>query len=311
MHQLNIFAQAGIELPWRVQLTAGLSYNNFFYGFHRVTAPMLKDEYNFAPRYIPRISVLKKIKNTSSAYFSYSSGYSPPTIDEIHAGNGQFNKVLGAEQAANCEVGFKSMLPGNKLYVGLSAYLLRLHNTIVSRRDASGGDFFVNAGGTKQKGLELSLRYIPIDGVSGFIRKLQLQGAATYVAAAFTDYRQGTMNHSGNKLTGTSPFVFSFLADLVTAPGVYANITYTYTDRIPLNDANRFFGNAYNLVFLKLGWQKRVAPALTADIFAGMQKSFNKNYSLGNDLNADGNRFFNPAAPQFFTVGVAVRFSSK
>ncbi|MEJ7609656.1 MAG: TonB-dependent receptor plug domain-containing protein [Ferruginibacter sp.] len=308
VHQVNIFAQAGIELPFHMQLTAGLSYNNFYYGFHRVSAPVLKDAYNFSPQYIPRISLLKKFGTHSSAYFSYSLGYSPPTIDEIHAGNGVFNIALAAEQGTNYEAGFKTMLADKRLYASLSVYLFRLRNTIVSRRDASGGDFFVNAGKTKQQGMEFSLRYLPVDRTTGFVNRVQFQTAVTNVRATFSDYRQGAVDHSGNKLTGTSPCVFSFLADVVKKPGLYTNLTYTYTDRIPLNDANVFFATAYNLIFLKLGWQKKISAGLSADLFAGLQKGFNKQYSLGNDLNADGNRFFNPAALQSFTAGVALRF---
>ena len=306
--QLNIFAQAGVGLPFRTQLTAGLSYNSFHYGFNRVSAPVLKDGSRFSPQYIPRISLLKKIGTIGSAYLSYSLGYSPPTIDEIHAGNGIFNKALSAEQGRNSEAGIKLMLPDQRLYAEISYYVFHLRNTIVSRRDASGGDFFVNAGKTNQHGLEFSFRFLPLNTTAGFVHRIQLQAVGTYVHATFADYRQGTVSYSGKKLTGTSPFIFSFLADLVTAPGLYTNITYSYTDRIPLNDANTVFGKAYGLLFTKFGWQKKLASKMTGDVFAGIQKSFRKNYSLGNDLNADGNRFFNPSVLQSFTAGLGLRF---
>ena len=307
VHQLNIFAQGSVELPLRSRLTAGLSYNDFYYGYDRVSSPVLHDKENFTPQYIPRISLLKKMAGQTSAYLSYSKGYSPPTIDEIHASNGIFNKSLGAEQGTNYEAGFKTAI-GKTFRADISYYIFHLHNTIVSRRDASGADYYVNAGKTNQRGLEFALSYLPVDKASGFFHQLKFQGTGTYVHARFADYQQGAIKYSGNKLTGTPPFVFSLLADVMTGPGIYSNITYTYTDQIPLNDANTFFAKAYNLLSVKLGWQTKIAHKTTANIFAGLQKSFNKNYSLGNDLNADSNRFFNPSALQVFSGGLRLSF---
>jgi iron complex outermembrane receptor protein len=46
-------------------------------------------------------------------------------------------------------------------------------------------------------------------------------------------------------------------------------------------------------------------------LFATAEKSLNNPYSLGNDLNAAGNRFFNPSAPEQFTVGLQCKFKVK
>ncbi len=308
VHQVNIFAQANVVLPLNFQLTAGLSYNNFHYGFNRVSTPTLKDESDFPAQYIPRVALLKKLSNTGSVYISYSKGYSPPTIDEIHATNGLFNKALNAERGTNYETGIKLNLLKNKLYADFSGYIFHLQNTIVSRTDGSGAGYYVNSGKTNQQGIEFSLSYFPVNKMTGFVQKLKLQTTLNYVHARFADYQQGTAKYSGNKLTGTSPFIFSLLADITTKPGIYSNIIYTYTDKIPLNDANTFFAKAYNLLFVKLGWERKLSSTVTADIFASMQKSFNRNYSLGNDLNADANRFFNPSAMQSFAGGVVLRF---
>ena len=308
VHQLNLFAQAAVLLPLRSQLTAGISYNDFYYGFNRVSIPMLKDNSGFSPQYIPRISLQKKAGKNSAVYFSYSKGYSPPTIDEIHASDGIFNKVLHAEDGSNYEAGIKTQLLKNRLYADLSGYIFHLQHSIVSRRDATGADYYVNAGKTNQEGLEFSLSWNAIEKETGFVSNFKLRSSATYVHARFADYQQETVKYSGNLLTGTSPFIFFALADLRTGPGFYTNVTYTYTDKIPLNDANTFFAKAYNIACIKLGWQTDLSSAVSLDLFGSIQKGFNKNYSLGNDLNADANRFFNPAAPQIFTGGIALKF---
>lgn len=308
VRQVNIFAQARMKLPLQLELTAGISYNNFYYGFQRINVPAETAALNFTPQFIPRISLLKKVGNIGSAFISYSKGYSPPTIDEIHASDGKFNRELNAERGTNYEIGIKTKLIRNILSADISYYLFRLQNTIVSRRDASGAEFYLNAGNTKQKGIEYALIYFPVNKPGSSISELKFQARGTNVKARFGEYQQGNMKFSGNSLTGTSPFIFSLLADLQTAVGIYSNITYTFTDKIPVNDANTFFAKAYNLLFVKIGWEKKISEKINADFFTSLTKGFNKNYSLGNDLNAAGNRFYNPAAMNTFTAGVKLNF---
>ena len=303
VRQVNIFAQAGIQLPLRFEFTAGISYNNFYYGFQRINVPSETAERNFQPQFIPRISLLKKMGSIGSAYVSYSKGYSPPTIDEIHASDGKFNRELNAEKGTNYEIGFKTKSVKNILSAEISYYLFRLQNTIVSRRDASGAEFYLNAGNTKQKGAEYSLIYFPINKPGGYLSKLKLQATGTNVNAKFGEYQRGNVKYTGNQLTGTSPFIFSLLGDVQTATGIYTNLTYTFTDKIPVNDANTFFAKAYNLLLVKIGVEKKLTDKIKYDFFGSWSKGFNQNYSLGNDLNAAGNRFFNPAAPQAITIG--------
>ena len=304
VRQVNIFAQAGIQLPLRFEFTAGISYNNFYYGFKRINVPSETAERNFQPQFIPRISLLKKMGSIGSAYVSYSKGYSPPTIDEIHASDGKFNRELNAEKGTNYEIGFKTKSVKNILSAEISYYLFRLQNTIVSRRDASGAEFYLNAGNTKQKGAEYSLIYFPINKPGGYLSKLKLQATGTNVNAKFGEYQRGNVKYTGNQLTGTSPFIFSLLGDVQTATGIYTNLTYTFTDKIPVNDANTFFAKAYNLLLVKIGVEKKLTDKIKYDFFGSWSKGFNQNYSLGNDLNAAGNRFFNPAAPQAITIGL-------
>ncbi len=307
VNQLNIFSQVGYKLPLDMLLTAGISYNHFLYNFRRIAPAEDPSRSNFSPQYIPRFSLLKKFKS-GSIYASFSKGYSPPTIDEIHAGNGVFNNELNAERSSNYEAGIKINLLKNLLNADISYYFLKLNNTLVGRKDASGGDFFINAGNTKQHGLEFSFTGYPINTKKGFINNLKVQLTGSATNARFKNYKQGNAEYSGNKLSGTSPFTFSLLTDVVTATKFYSNITYTYTDKILLNDANTFYANAYNLLFLKIGMVNKISKKIKADTFILWMKSFNKNYSLGNDLNADGGRFFNPSALQTFTTGIKLNF---
>ncbi|MEP7143166.1 MAG: TonB-dependent receptor [Ferruginibacter sp.] len=308
--QYNIFLQTDISLGNNFIINAGVSYNNYGYGFTRLNKRPVKEiSKTFDPVFVPRISLLQKIGANYSVYVTVSQGYSPPTIDEIVPSTGVFNGSLDAERATNYEIGLRGELIKNKLYADAAAYLFNLKNTIVTRRDAAGADYFVNTGKTDQRGVELSVNYYPIRNTIYFLQELKLWASYTYIKARFKTYQQVTSDYSGNKLTGTPPNVLVAGADAVTKIGLYANITYSYTDQIPLDDANNFFATPYHLFFARLGYKKDFGKKLKGEIYFSYDRSFNTPYSLGNDLNAFGNRFFNPSAPQNFLIGIKLQFN--
>ncbi len=308
--QYNVFFQTDITAGEKFIINAGVSYNNYGYGFTRLNnRPVNEIHKIFEPVLVPRISLLQKISANYSVYATVSQGYSPPTIDEIVPSAGIFNSTLNAERATNYETGFRGELIKYKLFADAAVYLFNLNNTIVTRRDAAGADYFVNTGRTDQRGVEVSVNYYPVQNAVHFLRELKLWGNYTYIKARFKTYQQGTNDFSGKKLTGTPPNVIVAGADAVTKIGLYANITYSFTDKVPLNDANSFFATQYNLLFLKLGYKKDFSKKIKGEIYFSYGHSFNTPYSLGNDLNAAANRFFNPSAPENFIGGLKIQFN--
>ena len=307
--QYNLFLQTDISLAENLIINAGISYNNYNYGFTRLNKkPVQTINRTFDPIFVPRISILKKINKIYSVYASVSKGYSPPTIDEIVPSAGVFNATLNAEKAINYEVGFRGELIKNKLFIDASYYIFYLQNTIVTRRDLSGADYFVNTGNTKQNGLEAVVTYYPIRRNIGFVRNLKFWTNYTNINAKFKSYQQIAADYSGNKLTGTPPNVFILGADIATKYGLYANVTYSYTDILPLNDANTFFASQYNLLMGRMGYKKKISKVTEGEIYFSFDRSFNQPFSLGNDLNAAGNRYFNPSAPENYFGGVKLKF---
>jgi iron complex outermembrane receptor protein len=85
------------------------------------------------------------------------------------------------------------------------------------------------------------------------------------------------------------------------------NSTYTYTSSIPLNDANTFFAPHYHLLNARVSYKTRGNKKMDAQFFVFGEHAFNDPYSLGNDLNAAGNRFYNPSPPFTVTAGVLLQ----
>ena len=77
---------------------------------------------------------------------------------------------------------------------------------------------------------------------------------------------------------------------------------------MPLNDANSVFSNKFHLIQLKGSWNWRINQLFQIEFFTGVDNLLNEKYSLGNDINAFGNRFFNPAPTRNYYGGAKLSF---
>jgi len=60
---------------------------------------------------------------------------------------------------------------------------------------------------------------------------------------------------------------------------------------------------------MRLGWKKQLSRKKLLDIFIGGENLFNVTYSLGNDINAAGGRYYNVAPGRNFFGGASVHFN--
>jgi iron complex outermembrane receptor protein len=308
-NQAFVFLQGRAELNNGWIITAGASLNEFELNFKRFsTIPTIKDERKFNNEIAPRIALLKKLTPKISLYGSISKGFSAPTKDEVLPSSDDFNTSLQAESGTDYELGTRGSLLRNKLYFDINAFYYQLKNAIVQRRDASGGDYFENAGSAKQSGLETYLSYTFINDELQFVNHLLFYASHTWNNFHYKNFKQVDNDYSGNMLPGVAPQTVAAGLDVNTKAGIYANTTFFYSGRIALNDANKDYASAYNLLGLKLGYKNKFSKEIHFEIFAGGENLLDEKYSLGNDINAFGGRYFNAAPGRNYFAGIAFQF---
>ncbi len=96
------------------------------------------------------------------------------------------------------------------------------------------------------------------------------------------------------------------VGNFIINKGLYINTTSTFTDAITLNDANTVFTEPFKLINSRIGYRKKFSR-YNLDLFGGANNLLNQHYSLGNDLNAFGGRYFQPAPGLNFFVGLEFR----
>ena len=304
------FTQATLELPHSWFVTTGISLNSQHITITRLsTVPVKNQSRKYKNEPAPRIAVLKQLTKKLSAYGSVSKGFSPPTTAEILPSSGVISTDLNPEKGISYEAGFRGTFNNGRIYFDINAFRFGLNNTIVQRRDAGGADYFVNAGSTKQKGVESFVSWQVTSNPNQFLSNTKISLSHTWNDFKYKNFKQLTSDFSGKKLPGAAQHAVAAGISLETKPGIYAHINYYYSDPIPLNDANTEFASSYNLLGARMGWKKNLHPKVLMELFMAADNIFDVQYSLGNDINAFGGRYYN-AAPGFnFSGGISLHFN--
>ena len=305
-----IFLQGNADLSSGWTFTLGASFNKYTIDFKRASVlPPFSYNKKFNDQLTPRLAILKKLNNYISAYASVARGFSAPTTAELLPSINIFNTALQAESGVDYEFGTRGSVIRNKLYFDVNAFFYKLKNAIVQRRDASGSDYFENAGSANQNGLETLVTYELINNERQSVNHVFLHASNTWNNFHYDQFKQLTNDYSGNKLPGVASQTVAAGVDASMKMGLYANLTYFYSGPIQLNDANTAKADSYNLLGLRIGYKQRSKKRMQFEIFGGGENMLNEKYSLGNDINAAGGRYYNAAAGRNFYVGIILNYS--
>lgn len=302
------FVQGDVQLPGDWSVSAGVSINRSSTTITRLTGPETgKLTANFS-EWAPRLAISKNLVPGFLLYASISRGFSPPGTAEILPSTSIINTSLKAEHGVNYEAGFKSSWLQQRLYVEVNAFYFQLKNAIVQRRDASGADYFTNAGSTRQRGIESQASYQLLPNDHPFVNNARLWVSHTYNNFRYHDFKVIDTDLSRKTLPGIAKHIMAAGLDVTTRPGWYINLTWFYSDPTALNDANTDMATAYNLAGGRTGWRTPLGNTIMMDVFAGVDNVFDVTYSLGNDINAIGGRYYNTAPGVNYFGGVTFQY---
>lgn len=305
----SIFFQGDISIKENWIITAGASINKSKVDFARLNSyPVLHQGRTYKNELSPRVAVQKKFKKGHAVFGSVARGFSPPTISELLPSTGVISTFLEAEEGINYELGGKLFLLKGKLRLEATGFYFKLNNALVSRKDSSNADYFVNVGNTKQKGIEISADYSSSFFKSAVFDNINIKTAYTLSDFRYGNLKKGSNDFSGKRLPSVPAHTFAMLADIQFKYGIYVNSTLYYATRIFLDDANTVEANAYNVLGCRAGWKPGIKSRLKINLYAGVDNLLNETYSLGNDINAAAGRYYNAAPNRNFYAGLSFQW---
>lgn len=310
--QQFLFSELRFKVFGRVNVDLSASLNLFGYKYQN-QYPISSNSYQgiaFKPQIMPRLLVNYQIAAPVYLIAIVSRGYSPPTLSEVRPSNNIINQDLQAELGWNYEFGITYLkAKGLETRVKLiaKAYYFQLNDAIVRREDTNNQEYYVNAGGTSQAGLELYGAFkLTGNKKRKVLKNLFLVTTYTFQHFKFKDYEVASTSYSGNWLTGVPRHVATAQLMAEFGHGVSVNLTYNFTSTIPLNDANEVYANSYHLLQARISYQLPIKKR-EMELYLSGDNLLNQKYSLGNDINAFGGRYFNPAHTINFMGGVRVK----
>ncbi len=300
----NVFSQAAFTTHTQWVFEAGLSYNKSRIAFKRLSDyPVFKQPFSFSNEVVPRLGILKRWRSGYNVTAIVSKGFSAPTIAELLPSTGIVNTTLQAETGWNYELVFRGQ-PIYGLDIDASLFTFKLKDALVQRRDEAGADYFTNAGGTRQNGIEVNASYKYIRYANSIFEDGKLTAGYAHSYFKYVDFIKDNTDFSGKALPGVPRNTLSLLADVYFKNKFYLISSYYGASSIFLNDANTAAAKPYHLFTAKVGYIIGLKKT-TINVYMGANNLLNETYSLGNDINAAAGRYYNAAPRRNYYAGAA------
>jgi len=296
------FANASLRFnkKWFVELGMSNAYMSYDYYRSTILTETAQSKSNLG-LFAPRMGVSYEATKKASLYFQISKGFSPPTLAEIRPSDGLFYKNLVPEYGWNFEIGMKGLALQNKLRYTFAAYHFRIQNAIVRQNNNAGIEYFLNAGSVRQAGAELQLNY-----VTRFSKAHQLQMDVGYAFQPyrFVQYSQAGIVFNGNEVTGNAKHQLTSAITYDYKKRVSVFVRLQSLSRIALTDANDVYASPFKLMQAGVSVNHH-----RFRYFFSVDNLLNVSYSLGNDINAAGRRYYNPSSPRSYMGGISVQMA--
>ena len=259
-----------------------------------------KGQQQLKAKWLPQLGITYKLNSDWSIRGKIAKGLSSPTTEEIRSSNQEIQKNLLAEYGWNKELGFRYGL--KQWYFEITAFDYHLKDAIVKRQDEGGNDYFINSGGTKQRGIEWNIQSKNFYFNHPIFTKGSFFISGHLYDFKYQNYKINTSDFSNKTIPGISKFSIQNYISLELFHQFELIWSNYFNSKLYLNDANTVEEKDYIIGNLRIDSKIKLNNS-TIIIYGGINNIYNTKYSAGYDLNAFGNRFYNPAATTNFYLG--------
>lgn len=283
----------------RLNIIAALRYDRIDYEYDNYLPPSAfsgaPDETSHFDQITPKLGLTYDLKGNIGFYGNYSVGFSPPEVSELYRGV----KVPQLEPAvySNYEFGGWWSFAGGKGYMDLALYLLEGENEIISVKQPDGSTEKENAGETRHRGIEYSIKYSPAD-------KFSIRFSGANAEHLFTDFVEEGNDYTDN-LMATSPSFISN-SELIYRPellkGSHVSLEWQHMGEYYMDPANTEKYPGFDVFNLRLGYQVN-----DVEFWIHTINITDENYATVVNKSAWG-KSYRVGQPRTITVGIGYKF---
>ena len=288
----SLFTEWTLQMAKDLSITAGIGYSNMridlsdkFYVATNTNPTKFATSYN--GMYSPHIAINKVINKSVSVYAAYSKGYKAPVSSYFFIpATGKLNTGLRPEIGNQFEVGTKGLIANEKIAYQLAFFSAQFSDKMTAIAVPLNGSttttaysYIANSGKQDDKGIELSIKYNAYESATGFISAIKPFANLAYSNFKYVGYSFQTLSadrlsavvvdYDGKAVAGVAPLTTNLGADISSKTGLYANVTYSYKDAMPISSDGLNKTTSYNLLNAKLGFQNKLSAKINFDLFFG------------------------------------------
>jgi len=300
--QINGFVTTSYSLTNKLTAQLGLNINKTQYDFRDLFNSGKSNtsaNRDFKVLFLPSLDVNYIVTATNRLYANISRGFSNPSLEETLSPAGIINPDIVQETGTNYELGIEHKSKDDRHKLDIAFYMMPINDLLVAKRVGDNQYIGRNAGKTKHQGIDLDWSY-----KFNLTNKISLSPfiGYTYNNHEFVDFSDDEANedYAGNALTGVPKNKINSGIQTTFRNGFFINLTHQFVDKIPINDANSFYSDSFNLLNLKLGYKNQISEKLMVGLDFGVNNITDTKYAQSVLINARG---FGGTAPRYFYPG--------
>jgi iron complex outermembrane recepter protein len=298
----SLFTEWTLSMPGDVAITAGIGLSNMhielndkFYVAGSTNPTQFTTDYT--GMLSPHIAVNKVFSKQFSVYAAYSKGYKAPVSSYFFIpATGKLNTGLKPEIGNQFEIGTKGALLNDKLSYQLAFFAATFTDKMSAIAVPLNGSttttaytYVANSGKQNDKGIEALVKYTIFQSAKSFFKTISPFANLAYSDFKYVGYSYQKLNtagtaaviadYDGKAVAGVAPVTINIGVDVVTKPGFYGNMYYSYKDGMPISSDGANYTTSYHLLNAKLGFQRSLSAHVDLDVFLGANNITGTQYS--------------------------------
>ncbi len=301
------FASADVMYADRVTLNFGTSYNQTTQDVSGRNAGgfAFDTTATWQSQLLPRAAISVRAYHQMHVFGSLSYGNANPTVFEmVDYENNNYNLALTPERGINQEFGIKQFISKINLQYEVSFYSFELKDAILSYTDTASRNFYHNAGGTTQQGVEWMVG--KNFNSKRYRLNLRVWNSGSIYEYQFSSYFVGGKDYAGKALPGVPKSNVSTGLGFTIADHFQLEIIDYWFDKTPLDNSNTNWSTPYHLLNMRLSYSRTFIDHLDMQVHAGINNLLDTRYTSNYGLNAFGGRFYNPAPGINYYGGITI-----
>ncbi len=238
----GIFTHITYALTDKLAVLGGLRYDTDEKDYEDEYESISYDEDEISPK----LGVTYNISDSMMTYVTFAKGYRAGGFNALTLGD--YSKTFETETLYSYEIGTKGSLLDGRLTYDASIYYMDISDMQVDIYISPSEYIKDNAAEATSQGIELSVDYRIMDGLSVF-------AGFSYNDTTFDKYNNGVEDLSGNNTTYAPEYDFTLGALYRSVNGFYASADISGYGDTYLDPQNEYKRAPYELVNMKIGYE--------------------------------------------------------